>query len=59
MFKKRNCEIEFLYLKVQNSGTESKIAEMKISPEKFSNRFEQTEERIRKIEDKVLLGEEE
>lgn len=59
MLKKRNRGIGFLYLKVQNFGTESKIAKMKISPEKYRSRFEQTEERIRKIEDKVLIGEEE
>lgn len=55
MLTKRNCEIEFLDLKVQNSASESKIAKLKISLKEFNDRFEQVEERIRKIEDKVLL----
>ena len=60
MLTNRNCErnqIEFLDLKIQNSGTESKIVKMKISLEEFNLRFYQAEERIRKkIKHKVLLG---
>lgn len=55
----RNCErnqIEFLDLKIQNSGTESRILKMKISLEELTSDFSRQKKESGKNKHEVHLG---